>query len=477
MDYQQWRNIKTFIILKTKRPGWAFFIFCILQNISKAMITLPDKDQNSLIKSLLYYVIATSTIYILLLCRLVFIGKVQLLDQAFGIGVGSTILLTLLFAAYFLFKNQNIGKHYISILYGISVLMSFYYAGGLKSIFAVDLTLLLIFYTFIHQHKYLRIYLSIIVIVFAISIVYEYYNPSIISRGRFISPLADIFLELTTRLILVFILISFVKKKYSDLFLKSEEDKKAIYETNETLQKTISDLSKTQRKLIQSEKMAALGTMTAGVAHEINNPLNYANGGREIIERIDTSKLKESDKELFDDGTKMIHSGISRIDKIIKSLLTYSHKGDLKPIPVEANLLLTEAIELLNPKLKEIDLVLNLNCNKTINVHPDRIQQVFINIIDNAIFETQHSNRNKIEIETNCSSDKLQISIFNEGNPIPEESFSKLFDPFYTTKEPGKGTGLGLSIAYNIISDYNGTIEVKNLKRGVKFSIELPVIS
>lgn len=254
-----------------------------------------------------------------------------------------------------------------------------------------------------------------------------------------------------------------------------------------TLSNTIAQLKETQSQLIQSEKMAALGTLVAGVAHEINNPLNFIAGGLNLINNVRNSKTGSTQpwQKQLEMPSKMIQDGINRATNIVKALMTYSHKTNSQLSYFDIHKILDNTLLFLKSKIDpEIKVVKIYTLERQVPVFADKMHQVFLNIIDNALFAIKNSSdqiENKIIITTLSTIEKKQefavVKIFNSGSTIEEKSFKKLYDPFYSTKETGQGTGLGLFICYNIIEEHKGIIYAENTDNGVCFTIKLPILS
>lgn len=256
---------------------------------------------------------------------------------------------------------------------------------------------------------------------------------------------------------------------------------------NIELKDTLEDLKKTQQKLIQSEKLASLGTLTAGVAHEINNPLNFITGGlaifhSELDDLFENPQLLHNEKELssikkrFDNSLKMIEEGIQKSSKIVSALREYSSggKSTLKPCNIEE--IIDSSISFLRGKTPmEVKIFKYYDLNIKVPVFKDKLHQVFMNILDNAVYALMRENTSvkEIHIHTHREGDYAVVSIQNTGVEIPKENENKVFDPFFTTKEPNEGTGLGLSMCYNIVQEHGGQIELINKKGNVGFIIKL----
>lgn len=249
------------------------------------------------------------------------------------------------------------------------------------------------------------------------------------------------------------------------------------------LKKTVDDLRLAQEQLLQSEKMAALGTLTAGVAHEINNPLNYISGGAMVIRNLIEDYKGNDSKHIFnniEENLEVIEEGLSKVNDILGSLMVFSYQGKSKKANEDVHNIIESVLTILNAKIKnDIQLKKDYSLNFLVPLFKEKLHQVFVNIIDNAIYALREKGEERnIKIET--SSEYYQndnyalIKISNNGPAISDEELPKVFDPFYTTKGVGKGTGLGLSISYNLVMEHGGAIEVANEEGWVCFSIYLP---
>ncbi|MBN1117133.1 MAG: GHKL domain-containing protein [Bacteroidales bacterium] len=300
------------------------------------------------------------------------------------------------------------------------------------------------------------------------------------------------FIKTTQVSIYVFLTSSVYYLKTLNSSFEVELAKKNITldQQKEEIQAAFENLKNTQNQLVQTAKMASLGVFTSGVAHEINNPLNFIQGGSEILsksckELLKTIELDEDQKKVYSQielSQDMIFEGTSRASEIVKRIMEASSRGVSVPEYADVNRLLDNALLILKSKVPEgVKISTDFKLQQEAFVNKTRLQQAFISILDNAFYAAgKYELRNKYvkissELKKAQDDEIVIVSIFNSGNPIPEENLSRVFDPFFTTKEPGEGAGLGLAMAYGIIHEHEGSIEVSNEPKGVKFTINLPI--
>jgi signal transduction histidine kinase len=344
--------------------------------------------------------------------------------------------------------------------------------------------------------------------------------------------LSESFLSLISALIvlsyplslLVYVYLWFIQinkdiKTQADQIVKVSEEKKEILakqnivleekvriRTNE-LNQSLESLKSTQSQLIHSEKMASLGELTAGIAHEIQNPLNFVNNfsevNKELVEDLKQA-IAQNDQEEVDalledilaNEDKVVHHG-KRAEQIVKSMLQHSRGTDGGKEPIDINALCDEYMRLayhgFRAKDKSFNADFELDLDESLpelKVVPQDIGRVLLNLINNAFqacterSEDASADRSviavppKVIVSTKSIGDSIEISVKDNGPGIPGNIRDKIFQPFFTTKPTGQGTGLGLSMSYDIVTKgHGGTLEVESkVGKGTEFVILLPIV-
>jgi len=294
----------------------------------------------------------------------------------------------------------------------------------------------------------------------------------------------------------VFFIIAFLlyrnnrHKQKTNVLLQSQKEK---------IQNTLSELKATQSQLIQSEKMASLGELTAGIAHEIQNPLNFVNNFSEVNEELlnelkieadkgNLEEVKAIAKDIGFNSEKINHHG-KRADAIVKGMLQHSRSNNGQKEPTNINALCDEYLRLayhgLRAKDKSFNAIMKTDFDEgigNINIIPQDIGRVILNLINNAFYavdEKKKQNQNGYEptvsVSTKKINGKVEIKVSDNGNGIPHKVLDKIFQPFFTTKPTGQGTGLGLSLSYDIVKAHGGELRVATKEgEGSEFIIHLP---
>ena len=278
-----------------------------------------------------------------------------------------------------------------------------------------------------------------------------------------------------------------------------EQKRKAIEETNAALTKSLDELKAAQTQLIQSEKMASLGELTAGIAHEIQNPLNFVNNFSEVSkelldemkEELDNGNIedaKEIANDVINNLEKINHHG-KRADGIVKGMLQHSRSSSGQKEPTDINVLADEYLRLayhgLRAKEKSFNATLKTEYDESIgkiDLIPQDIGRVILNLITNAFYVVDEKKKAGLEnyeptvsVSTKKLKDVVEIKVSDNGNGIPQKILDKIFQPFFTTKPTGQGTGLGLSLAYDIVKAHGGELKVETKEgEGSEFVIQIP---
>ena len=299
------------------------------------------------------------------------------------------------------------------------------------------------------------------------------------------------------------LLMGFVKFRTRSIERQKSALESIIVTRTAEVVKQKNQLEKSQSQLVQSEKMASLGQLTAGIAHEINNPVSFTRNSsfalgqdvkdiKQLIEKYREliGKNKQDEKEIeaveknldyefllkeIDQSIKYIQEGTKRTSDIVKGLREFSHMDQEKMELADIHDGIDNTLGLLksriNPKIK-----ITKNYDRSIgmiNCHLGQLNQVFLNIFVNALDAI--GSEGEIMISTRYIDNMVRITIKDDGTGIPKDIINKIFDPFFTTKKIGEGTGLGLSISHGIIKNHGGTIKVNSsIEKGAVFEISLP---
>jgi signal transduction histidine kinase len=262
-----------------------------------------------------------------------------------------------------------------------------------------------------------------------------------------------------------------------------------IQNRSEELERTLKMLQETQTQLVHSEKMAALGLLVAGIAHEVNNPVSFAKGSlsnlrrylgqvREALEKQPETRqvLAQFNKLLQDieQSLNIVKSGLERTEGIVTDLKTFARKDEQYTKRVDIQEGLEATLKLIQHEMTgRITVHRDLGIQEAVEIIPGQINQVFMNLLQNAIQAIPE--KGDIWIRTWEEGDRVHIAVRDSGKGIQKEHLGRIFEPFFTTKEVGQGTGLGLSVSYRIIENHGGKITVSSEEeKGAEFVITLP---
>jgi signal transduction histidine kinase len=300
--------------------------------------------------------------------------------------------------------------------------------------------------------------------------------------------------ELLSRTASVF---SLAYSRFKDL-TKARIDLQRLKEEKQRAELALTDLKAAQAQLVQSEKMASLGELTAGIAHEIQNPLNFVNNfselSNELIEEMQ-EELEKGNNEEVKNIVSDIRSNLEKInlhgkraDAIVKGMLQHSRTTSGEKQPTDINALADEYLRLayhgLRAKDKDFNATLKTDFDQAIgkiNIIPQDIGRVMLNLINNAFYAVDEKKKQQpenyepiVSVSTKKSGEKILISVKDNGNGVPQKVMDKIFQPFFTTKPTGQGTGLGLSLSYDIVKVHGGELRVETKEgEGCEFIIQL----
>lgn len=284
-------------------------------------------------------------------------------------------------------------------------------------------------------------------------------------------------------------------------YRNKQKTSKELESKNQKLEQTLNQLKATQSQLVQSEKMASLGELTAGIAHEIQNPLNFVNNFSEVSnELIDEMKVELDNGEIEEAKTiasdiqqnlsKIAHHG-KRADAIVKGMLQHSRSGTGQKELTDLNVLCEEYLRLsyhgLRAKDGSFNAAFETHFDTTvgaIKIVPQEIGRVLLNLLNNAFYAVNEKSRRGIEgytpkvmVKTEKLGDSVKIEVEDNGMGIPDSIREKIFQPFFTTKPTGQGTGLGLSLSYDIVKAHGGELTANSqVGEGTVFKIILPKV-
>jgi len=275
--------------------------------------------------------------------------------------------------------------------------------------------------------------------------------------------------------------------------------KMEIEKQRKKVEESYQELKATQKQLIQSEKMASLGELTAGIAHEIQNPLNFVNNFSEVNAELLAEMKQEIDKGNFDDAANIANDVIQnhhkinqhgkRADSIVKGMLQHTRSSSGQKELTDINTLVDEYLRLAYHGLRAKDKSFNATFKShldhsvgKVNLVPQEIGRVILNLINNAFYAVNEKQKQELSgyeptvtVSTKRNNGDVEIIVADNGSGIPQKVLDKIFQPFFTTKPTGQGTGLGLSLSYDIVKAHGGEIKINTVEKdGTEFIVMLP---
>jgi signal transduction histidine kinase len=261
--------------------------------------------------------------------------------------------------------------------------------------------------------------------------------------------------------------------------VESHHYKEKLSKQNQTLETTIDQLKETETLLVQTEKMASLGRMSAGIIHEINNPLNYATTGLYTL-RNKAKFLAPEQQADYTEVLQDVEEGIKRVKNIVSGLRAFTHPDTEQVDDVQVSEIVASTLKFLSNEWRDkVQIEQKLPDDLFIRGNRNKLLQVFVNLLQNSLDATKQKaytgEKPTIWIEGGAEGDKRMVIVRDNGEGIDVEAINKVFDPFFTTKDVGEGMGLGLSICYRIVEEYDGRISVRS-ERGkfCEFRLEFP---
>ena len=251
-----------------------------------------------------------------------------------------------------------------------------------------------------------------------------------------------------------------------------------LRDTTKEIRRREQELRDKQEQLVQTAKLATIGELTTGVAHELNDPLN--NIGLYIGNVLDLMVLETWDSERIERDLGRAKQQVAKATEIINHLRTFGRAAPRQREPVEINGVIESSVSLFSEqfRLREVELVLELAAeNPSVLGNPIQLEQVLLNLLNNARDAVAGSDEKRFRVSSRVGQGWVRVMVQDSGPGVPKELEERIFDPFFTTKEVGQGTGLGLSIVYGIVNDHEGQIYLDRTTEGARFVMELPLES
>ena len=387
------------------------------------------------------------------------IPEVSIICSFYALGGLFALILSLL-------GRQTASKFVVITSTAISLMVTFH-------TFTIGYTILAIYFPVILSHLYIFDYgrekkpflaslaISVLTVILSLMLPRFQYLKVVIPDP--IANLTDNVHGLVSLFVTTFLLIIIVQYK--------TKANKLLEEKKKDLESAITELTETRDQLIQTEKMASLGLLTAGINHEINNPLNFMAGGLENLKNMAAKKGDKAIKEYL----HVFEEGIRRIEEIVSGLNHFNYRSTSFDDSCDVHAMIENCLKILSHELKDrIIITRDYSQDLAVVGNSGQLHQVFMNLLANGAQAIEH--KGEIAISTRKENGLAVIEIADSGSGIPDDVKKNIFDPFFTTKEPGIGTGLGLSVSYSIVNKHQGAIEVDSIPgEGTTFCIRLPL--
>ncbi len=422
--------------------------------------------------------------------RWVYAGKTDLLDYFLKIRFLCSGLIGLFFGILLTkFGRKHHRKLGVTLfaLPASAIAVMIYYQDGAGSLYYAGLNLVLLVLAFVLHWTFFESLSAVaLVIIFYVSACL-FHGP--ITRdviGEFVN---NLYFLILTGIIVVTGSYFHSKSRYREFALRFELNKnrrtlensnKKLDVQNKELADTIQKLTEAESQLVQSEKMASLGRMSAGIIHEINNPLNFATTGLFTLKKKG-KHLPPEQQEEYVDIVKDIEDGIGRVKNIVSDLRMFTHPSTENLDQVEVSEAITSALRFLSNEIKDkVVIEQKLVDHQTVRANKNKLIHVFVNLIQNSLDALRTKPFNNCEKPTITIQGRVErgssyIVVHDNGPGIAREHVDKIFDPFFTTKNVGEGMGLGLSICYRIVEESRGKITVRTEQgKYCEFTLELP---
>jgi two-component system sensor histidine kinase PhcS len=350
----------------------------------------------------------------------------------------------------------------LPLIPAMAICVMLFLTGNASSSYYAGLLLCLVGTSFVFQWTFEEIGLTVGLVLlcyFAATVPNLHFGAGLRANG--------LFLNNTLFLLLTCVILYFGSRQHHGIRLsefvnrcKVEAQREELRSRNEELTTTLQRLRETEAQLTQSEKLASIGRLSAGIVHEINNPLNFVKSAVYVLKKKSRTMPPEMVEEVQEILTD-ISEGVDRVASIVNDLRTFAHPESKGGVPVNLNQTVAKAVRLMNQQVSDHEMELFIDLPEDIIVLGDEnhIVQILINLIQNSVDALAGREDPAITFSIIRKGDHIQLQMRDNGTGIPQDALQRIFDPFFTTKEVGKGMGLGLSLCYRMMQGMGGKIE------------------